>query len=71
MWSYTCNIISEPHRRQGDYHKVGRLKKSPMLNLLENEYRQSNEEQAAQQDGQDGRDHSYEGRANSPFLSAG
>lgn len=67
---YTCNVVSKPHRCQGDDNKIGRLQKSPLLHLLEDEDGHGDKEQAAQQDGQDGGDHPHNRRTNSPFLSA-
>lgn len=64
----TCDIVSKAHRGQGDHHKIGRLQQGPLLHLLEHQDGHRNEEQAAQQDGQEGRDHPHDGRTHPPFL---
>lgn len=65
----TCDIVSEAHRGQGDDYKIGGLQQGPLLHLLEHQDGHCNEEQAAQQDGQEGRDHAHDGRTHPPFLS--
>lgn len=64
----TCDIVAEAHGGQGDDYKIGGLQQGPLLHLLEDQDGHCNEEQAAQQDGQQGGDHSHDGRAHPPFL---
>lgn len=65
----TCDVVSKAHRGQGDNDKIGRLQQGPLLHPLEHQDGHGHEEQAAQQDGQDGRDHAHDGRTHPPFLS--
>ena len=66
---YTCDIVSKAHCGQGDDYEIGRLQQGPFLHLLEHQDGHCDEEQAAQQDGQEGRDDSHDRRAHPPFLS--
>lgn len=59
LHSSTCHIVSYSHCSESDDNKIDGLQCAPTLNVFEDDSRDGYKHDAASQDEQDGRRHSY------------
>lgn len=68
QWVSTWYIVSKAHSGECDDYKVQRLRKGPGLHFLKHHCWHCQENQTANQDGENGWDHTHSGRPDHAFL---